>query len=84
MTAAASATATPTSDDRPRQPLLGSQKLGIDAALDKAAELLKGKRVIGIGSPRASLESNHALRELVGDGQLLQRHRRRRAGLTCA
>ena len=54
-------------DDRPRQPLLGSQKLGIDAALDKAAELLKGKRVIGIGSPRASLESNHALRELVGE-----------------
>ena len=55
-------------DDRPRQPLLGSQKLGIDAALDKAAELLKGKKVIGIGSPRASLESNFALRELVGAG----------------
>jgi NADH-quinone oxidoreductase subunit G len=54
-------------DDRPRQPLLGSQKLGIDAALDKAAELLKGKRVIGIGSPRASLEGNYALRELVGE-----------------
>ncbi|VXC29113.1 NADH:ubiquinone oxidoreductase, chain G [Pseudomonas sp. 8AS] len=54
--------------DRPRQPLQGSQPLGIDAALDKAAELLKGKRVIGIGSPRASLESNFALRELVGAG----------------
>ncbi|SIQ96688.1 NADH-quinone oxidoreductase subunit NuoG [Aquipseudomonas alcaligenes] len=54
-------------DDRPRQPLFGETKLGIDAALDKAAELLKGKRVIGIGSPRASLESNHALRELVGE-----------------
>ncbi len=53
-------------EDRPRQPLLGNTKLGIDAALDKAAELLKGKTVIGIGSPRASLESNHALRELVG------------------
>ncbi|MGY8830955.1 MAG: NADH-quinone oxidoreductase subunit NuoG, partial [Pseudomonadales bacterium] len=57
--------------DRPRQPLLvnkeGGEKLGIDAALDKAAELLKGKRVIGIGSPRASLESNFALRELVGE-----------------
>ncbi|SEJ04030.1 NADH-quinone oxidoreductase subunit G [Pseudomonas linyingensis] len=57
--------------DRPRQPLLangqqGSAKLGIDAALDKAAELLKGRQVIGIGSPRASLESNFALRELVG------------------
>ncbi|MCU9949642.1 NADH-quinone oxidoreductase subunit NuoG [Pseudomonas sp. PDM13] len=54
-------------EDRPRQPLLGAQKLGLDAALDKAAELLKGKRVIGIGSPRASLESNFALRELVGE-----------------
>lgn len=59
-------------EDRPRQPVLvnkagGSEKLGIDAALDKAAELLKGKRLIGIGSPRASLESNFALRELVGE-----------------
>jgi NADH-quinone oxidoreductase subunit G len=58
-------------EDRPRQPLLlnkagAGEKLGIDAALDKAAELLKGKRVIGIGSPRASLESNFALCELVG------------------
>lgn len=52
--------------DRPRQPLLAGQAIGIDAALDKTAELLKGKRVIGIGSPRASLESNFALRELVG------------------
>ncbi|UUY07653.1 NADH-quinone oxidoreductase subunit NuoG [Pseudomonas sp. J452] len=54
-------------EDRPRQPLFGEAKLGIDAALDKAAELLKGKRVIGIGSPRASLEGNFALRELVGE-----------------
>ncbi|WP_103102947.1 NADH-quinone oxidoreductase subunit NuoG [Pseudomonas sp. LFM046] len=53
-------------EDRPRQPLLGNQQLSLDAALDKAAELLKGKRVIGIGSPRASLEGNFALRELVG------------------
>lgn len=54
--------------DRPRQALLkdGSLETGIDAALDRAALLLRGKKVIGIGSPRASLESNHALRELVG------------------
>jgi NADH-quinone oxidoreductase subunit G len=52
--------------DRPIQPLLGAETLGIDAALDKAAALLSGKNVIGIGSPRASLESNYALRELVG------------------
>lgn len=55
-------------EDRPRQPLLAGQAISIDAALDKAAELLRGKRVIGIGSPRASLESNFALRELVGAG----------------
>ncbi|MBC9251020.1 NADH-quinone oxidoreductase subunit G [Pseudomonas alcaligenes] len=54
-------------EDRPRQPLFGSEKLSLDGALDKAAELLKGKRVIGIGSPRASLEGNFALRELVGE-----------------
>jgi NADH-quinone oxidoreductase subunit G len=53
--------------DRPRQPRCADATLGIDAALDKAAELLRGKRVIGIGSPRASLESNHALRALVGE-----------------
>lgn len=57
------------SKDRPRQPLFGQQSIGIDAALDKAAELLKGRKVIGIGSPRASLESNFALRELVGAEQ---------------
>ncbi|MDT4835076.1 NADH-quinone oxidoreductase subunit G [compost metagenome] len=55
-------------EDRPRQPRFGAQKLSLDGALDKAAELLKGKRVIGIGSPRASLEGNYALRELVGEG----------------
>lgn len=54
------------SKDRPRQPLFGQTTLGIDAALDKAAALLKGRTVIGIGSPRASIESNFALRELVG------------------
>src|SRR5690606_11860786 len=47
--------------DRPREPLLGADRLGIDAALDSAAELLRGKPVIGIGSARASLESNRAL-----------------------
>jgi len=57
-------------DDRPRKPLLRNEgnewPLSLDAALDTAAERLQGKRLIGIGSPRASLESNHALRELVG------------------
>lgn len=59
--------------DRPRQPLLknGSEQLAItvDGALNRAADALRNaKGVIGIGSPRASLESNFALRELVGEG----------------
>ncbi|KTC22525.1 NADH dehydrogenase [Pseudomonas putida] len=54
-------------NDRPRQPLLqDGQKLGLDAALDKAADMLRGRNIVGIGSPRASLESNYGLRELVG------------------
>lgn len=55
-------------EDRPRQPIVQRSKLtmGIDAALDQAAGLLNRRRIIGIGSPRASLESNFALRELVG------------------
>jgi NADH-quinone oxidoreductase subunit G len=57
--------------DRPQQPELcvdGQRRtLGTDEALDHAATLLRsGKRVIGIGSTRASLEANFALRELVG------------------
>ncbi|MFY0729763.1 NADH-quinone oxidoreductase subunit NuoG [Pseudomonas sp. NFX15] len=54
-------------EDRPRQPLLANgTKLSLDDALDNAAELLRGRNIVGIGSPRASLESNYALRELVG------------------
>ena len=54
--------------DRPRQPIAQRSKLsmGIDAALDQTAGLLNRQRILGIGSPRASLESNFALRELVG------------------
>ncbi|MED5610964.1 NADH-quinone oxidoreductase subunit NuoG [Pseudomonas sp. JH-2] len=57
-------------EDRPRQPMLvlSKQKLSLDGALDQSAALLKGRKVIGIGSPRASLESNYALSELVGAG----------------
>jgi NADH-quinone oxidoreductase subunit G len=59
-------------DRRIRQPLLrdadGDVKLvSKEAALEHAASLLaEGKSVIGIGSPRAALESNFALRQLVG------------------
>lgn len=34
--------------------------------MDQTIAKLEGKKVLGIGSPRASLESNYALRELVG------------------
>ncbi len=58
-------------EDRPRHPLVRENgvfvKRELDAALDHiAAQLQSVSRVIGIGSPRASLEANHALRELVG------------------
>ncbi|MCR6653883.1 MAG: NADH-quinone oxidoreductase subunit NuoG [Cellvibrionaceae bacterium] len=58
--------------DRPRRPLLrsgsGEQALGVDPALDWAITAIsQGKRVVGIGSPRASIETNFALRELVGE-----------------
>ncbi len=54
-------------EDRPRQPLQADgRKLTLDQALDNAADLLRGRNIVGIGSPRASLESNYALRELVG------------------
>jgi len=58
--------------DRPIAPrLTGSeQTFTIDTALDKAAELLRGKRVVGIGSPRASLEANFTLAALVGQGNI--------------
>ncbi len=57
--------------DRPRQPQLRQNgKLvvsDIDAVVAAAGSALKNaRRVIGIGSPRASLESNAALRALVG------------------
>jgi NADH-quinone oxidoreductase subunit G len=60
------------SERRIRRPLLhdGSGELrpvAREAALQQAVSLLTGgKRAIGIGSPRASLEANFALRQLVG------------------
>ncbi|MBW7983637.1 NADH-quinone oxidoreductase subunit NuoG [Enterobacillus tribolii] len=57
--------------DRPRQPQQRRGNdwiaLNADQAMQGAADLLRqAKKTIGIGSPRASLESNYALRELVG------------------
>lgn len=41
-------------------------KINVDYALDETVKRLKDKKVIGIGSPRASLETNFALKKLVG------------------
>lgn len=42
-------------------------RLNTDQAIQKTIDILrKSKKIIGIGSPRASLENNFALRELVG------------------
>ena len=58
-------------EDRPRQPLIRQGAslaiTSVDNALDTAIAQLHGKKVLGIGSPRASLETNFALRELVGE-----------------
>ncbi|WP_269914919.1 NADH-quinone oxidoreductase subunit NuoG [Acinetobacter sp. HY1485] len=51
-------------EDRPRQPKIGNTVVSVDDALDSVIGKLQGKKVLGIGSPRASLESNYALREL--------------------
>lgn len=61
--------------DRPKQPLWREGNtaqsrisLSVTGALDRVADALRSsEQVIGIGSPRASLESNFALRELVGE-----------------
>ncbi len=57
--------------DRPRQPVQrrGDDLITLNAeqAMQGAADILRqSKKVSGIGSPRASIESNFALRELVG------------------
>lgn len=56
--------------DRPTQALElinGKRvKINLDYALDETIKRIKDKKVIGIGSPRASLETNFALKNLVG------------------
>ncbi len=53
--------------DRIRQPLYMGQPVEGDKAINEISELLKNSKVIGIGSPRASLQSNYALKKLVGN-----------------
>ena len=54
------------SDQRIRECLLNGQPVDATRALDSFGKMLDNGNCIGIGSPRASLESNFALRQLVG------------------
>ncbi len=60
-------------EDRPRHAMLRADgdsaavMLSSEDATAKLASWVSAGRVLGIGSPRASLEANHALRTLVGD-----------------
>lgn len=57
-------------DDRPVQALERINdkhvKINLDYALEETVKRIKGKSMIGIGSPRASLETNFALKNMVG------------------
>ena len=57
------------SERRLRQPLLNGTPVSVAAARLHVEERAAGDTVIGIGSPRASLEANFALRTLVGQEQ---------------
>ncbi|HLZ16117.1 MAG TPA: NADH-quinone oxidoreductase subunit NuoG, partial [Cyclobacteriaceae bacterium] len=52
--------------DRIRQPVLQEKVISRDEILQEIKKVLKEAKVIGIGSPRASLQSNFALKALVG------------------
>jgi NADH-quinone oxidoreductase subunit G len=54
------------SSQRIRYPLLNHQVATKDEAMEHLGSMLREGNVIGVGSPRASLEANYALRRLVG------------------
>jgi NADH-quinone oxidoreductase subunit G len=57
------------SDRRFHQPLQNSQPISTELARRRLRESVENGRAVGIGSPRASLEANFALRTLVGAGR---------------
>ena len=52
--------------DRIRKPIINNQETSKEKTLEVVSRLMKETNVIGIGSPRASLQSNFALMHLVG------------------
>lgn len=68
--------------DRPRQPLLDGTTVSRDVALEAARSALrKAGKTIAIGSPRASVEANYALRGLVGAANFFDGHADQEAAL---
>jgi NADH-quinone oxidoreductase subunit G len=53
--------------ERIRHPIIKGSTVNVEAALNEIAGAIHHTPVIGIGSPRASIESNFALKKLVGD-----------------
>ncbi|MEX2233728.1 MAG: NADH-quinone oxidoreductase subunit NuoG [Cyclobacteriaceae bacterium] len=53
--------------DRIRQPLIQQQPVAAEKIIQQVSGIVKTNKVIGIGSPRASLQSNFALKALVGE-----------------
>ncbi len=53
--------------DRIREPLIREVPADAERVVADLSEIVKNNKVIGIGSPRASLQSNFALRALVGE-----------------
>jgi NADH-quinone oxidoreductase subunit G len=54
-------------EDRIRQPVIDGTPANKTQVLHVMSEILKSNKVIAIGSPRASLQSNYALKTLVGE-----------------
>ncbi|MCU1263655.1 MAG: nuoG, partial [Bryobacterales bacterium] len=54
------------SQERIKEPLIDGETVTKETALERIGSILGEGGVIGIGSPRASLEGNYALRKLVG------------------
>lgn len=55
------------SPDRIRKPILNGEEADKEKVLTEISQLLKNSKVMGIGSPRASMESNFVLKTLVGE-----------------
>src|SRR5215468_4040458 len=53
-------------EQRIRQPMIGQSPVSLDEGLSRLRDLTSRHRIVGIGSPRASMESNFALQRLSG------------------